>query len=377
MKTYILFNAIKLIKKINSKTEFYEVKEQCSNLNVTKKYKDKRGRPFSLKLLKQIIISPEVVGLIVGEGYIGNRNFIFANSNREAIEEVINFLKQFNMPIKMYLEISTKNKQKDYEKQCKEFWEDCLKIKLKRVRLREEFNSIAKYGTIHLILNNSLIAKLLSIIILDSKSKIEKNKQLSVDYLRGIIAAEGNINIKKSTDCVYMVRISATKQEERKHYRRCLEKAGLKIYCKDMPTISKNEAKERGWKTDKGRAGAVIISRWENFIKIFELGLLNLHKDKKDKFLEYFLYNKFTKQFMDFGYFLNKQFTMRDAQNYFGLKGRSLNRVLTLCKQGYISRRKVNKVKFLYRLTDRYNRLYNKLNNELKSNITPLLKSYS
>ena len=377
MKTYLIFNTSKLIKKINSKTEFYELKEQGNNFNIIKKYKNKKGRPFSLKLPNQIIISPEVVGLIVGEGYIGSRTFIFANSNEEAISEVIDFLKQFNLPIKMYLEISIKNKEKDFEKECNRFWENYLKINIKRVRLRKEFNNITKYGTIHLNINNSLVAKILSIIIADSKLKIEKNKQLSINYLKGVIAAEGNINIKKSTNCIYMIRISATKQEERNHYKKCLEKVGLRIYCKDMPTVSKNEAKERGWKTDKGRAGAVIISRWENFIKIFELGLLDLHKDKKDKFLEYFLYNKFTKQFMDFKYFLSKEFTMKEAQIHFGFKGRSLNRVLTLYKQDYIYRKKINKVKFSYRLTEKYIGLYNKLNNKLSLHIAPLLKSNS
>lgn len=377
MKTNLIFNTEKLIKKINSKNEFYEIKKDKNTLDIIKKYKNKKGRPFSLKLPKQIIVSPEVIGLIVGEGYIGNRTLIFANSNEDAISKVIDFLKQFNLSIKMYLEISIKNKEKDFEKECKKFWENYLKTNLKRVRLRKEFNSITKHGTIHLNINNSLVAKILSIIVADSKSKIEKNKQLSVDYLKGIIAAEGNINIKKSTNCIYMIRISASKKEERNHYKRCLEKVGIKIYCEDMSTISPEDGIKRGWKTDKGRAGAVIVSRWENFIKIFELGLLDLHKDKKDRFLEYFLYNKFTKQFMDFKYFLNKEFTMKEAQIHFGFKGRYLNRVLTLYKQDYIYRKKINKIKFSYKLTEKYIKLYNKLNNELNLHIAPLLKSNS
>lgn len=377
MKICLIFNTRKLVKKISSKTEFYEIKKQGNSLDITKKYKNKKGRPLSSKLPKQIIVSPEVVGLIVGEGYIGDRNFVFANSNEKAISEVIDFLKQFNLSIKMYLEISIKNKKKYFEDECREFWESYLKTTLKRIRLRKEFESITKHGTIHLIINNSLVAKLLREIIRISKTKIEKDKQFSINYLKGVIAAEGNINIKKPTNCVYMVRISATEQEEREHYRRCLEKVGIKIFCDDMPTISPEEGINRGWKTTKGRAGAVIISRWENFIKVYELELLDLHNDKKTKFLQYFFNNKFTKQFMDFGYFLNKEFTMKEAQGYFGFKGRHLNRVLTLLKQGYLSRRKINQVKFSYRLTDKYNKLYNKLNNELKLHTTPLLKSNS
>jgi len=366
MKTHLIFNVRRLIKKINSKTEFYEIIQEKEMLNITKKYKNKKGRPFSLNLPSKILVSPEVIGLIVGEGYIGSRNFVFANSNDKAISEVINFLKQFNLPIKMYLEISMKNKGEGFENECRGFWENYFKRELKRmrIRLRKEFDSITPHGTLHLTINNSLVAKLLREIIRISKIKIENNQQLSISYLRGIIAAEGNINIKKSTNCVYMIRISATKQEERDHYKRCLEKSGLKIYCKDMPTVSKIEAKSRGWKTDTGRAGAVIISRWENFIKAYELGLLNLHNDKKTKFLQHFFNNKFTRQFMDFKYFLNKEFTMKEAQIHFRFKSRNLNRVATLCQQGYLSIRKINQVKFLYKLTDKYLKLYNKLNEE-------------
>lgn len=371
MKPCLIFNTEKLIKEISSKNEFYDIKINQNILNITKKYYNKRGRSFSVNFPREIKISPEVIGLIVGEGFIGSRNFVFANSNPKAIDEVSNFLKQFNLPIKLYLEISVKDKNKSYVNISKIFWKKHLNTNINKVRLRREFNSITKYGTIHLILNKSLFAKLLKKIIHISKIKIERNKDYSVDYLKGVIAAEGNINVKKFTDCIYMIRISASRKEERENYKNCLEKVGIKIYCKDMPTVSPKEGIERGWKTNKGRAGAVIISRWENFIKVFELGLLEIHKEKQEKFLKYFLNNKFTKQFMDFKYFLNKEFTMKEAQNYFGFKGRYLNRVLTLYHQGYISRKRMNNRDYLYRLTNKYIQLYNKL----KSNITPLLKS--
>jgi len=62
---------------------------------------------------------------------------------------------------------------------------------------------------------------------------------------------------------------------------------------------------------------------------------------------------------VDFGYFLNKEFTMKEAQLHFGFKGRNLNRIPTLYHQGYLSRRKINQVKFLYKLPDKYINLYN------------------
>jgi hypothetical protein len=356
MKTQILFNTRDLIKSLNSLS--YNIEDVGDKLKIVKKYANLKGRPFSIILPRKIQIYPEAVGLIVGEGYIGNRRFVFANSNKKAISEVCHFLEQFNLPFDFYLELSVKNKSNHFIYKSKFFWENHLKIKLKRIRLRKEFNNITLHGTIHVGINNSLVAKLLRIIIEKSKKAIEKSSSLSKDYLKGILAAEGNINIKKKTKCVYMVRISASKTEEREHYKRCLDKVGIKVFCKDMPTISKQEAIQRRWKTDKGRAGAVIISRWENFIKILQLGLLDLSRDKEQKFRKYFINNKFTRQFLDFKSFIGKEFTMKQAQNYFNLSGRSLNRVLSFLKKGYISRRELDKKRFIYKLTKKYISIY-------------------
>jgi len=361
MKTYLFFKTKELVKKINSPTEFYEVKNNNVNLLIKKSYKNKRGRPFSVNLPKIIKISPEAAGLFVGEGYLGRGCIVFANSNERAIDIMIEFLKQFNIPLKFYLEISTKGESNDLLKKCKIFWEKHLGIKLNRIRLREEFYNSGNLGTVHISIFNSLLSKLLKQLINLSKKKAEKNKEIAIGYLKGIIAAEGNINVKKSTNCVYMVRISASKPEEREHYKRCLERAGINIHCEDMPTISPEEGIKKGWKTTKGRAGAVIISRWDNFVKIFELNLLELDKNKKDKFIKYFVNNQFTKQFLDFEKFIGGEFTMKEAQNLFGFKGRHLSRILTLMSKGYISRRKLNQVKFAYKLTKKYHSLYNKL----------------
>lgn len=359
MKTCLVFNTLKLLKEVGLEKEHF-IKQKEKHLLINKLSKGRKGRPFSVIFPKIIKILPETFGLIVGEGYFGDRHFVFANSNEKAIDLVTDFLNQFGIPIKRYLEISTKNMADSYKEECTSFWENYLQTKIKRVRLRKEFNSITKHGTIHLIVSNSLLAKLLKPIVRLSKTNIERNKELSASYLKGIIAAEGNVNIKKGTNCVYMIRISAMKEEEREHYKRCLEKTGIKIYCEDMPSVSKEEGKQRGWKTDKGRAGAVIISRWENFVKVINFGLLDLNADKNNKFQEYFKNNKFTVQFVSFSHFLNKEFTMKEAQNYFGFSGRHVNRVLTLYKQRYISRRLKNGI-FYYRLSKKYSNLHAKL----------------
>ncbi len=322
----------------------------------------------------KIKIKPEVVGLIDAEGYIGDRVFIFANSNQRIIKEIINFLSQFNLELKTYLEISTKNINKNFIKKAKKCWEKSLKIKIKRVRERKEFKNTTKAGTLHIGIYNKEFSKQLSKVINQSKKKIEKNKQLTTGYLKGIIAGEGNINVKgTTTKCLYMVRISAKEQSERNYYKKLLKNIGINVYCKDMPTISKEEGIKIGWKTTRGRAGAVLISRWENFIKILLLDLLELHEDKKKSFAKHFVNNKFTKNFLSFEPFIKKEFTTKEAQTKFQLRGRHIDRLLTLYKKGYVTRREIHKKKHVYKLTPKYIKTYNLFKRELP--ITKLIKS--
>lgn len=92
---------------------------------------------------------------------------------------------------------------------------------------------------------------------------------------------------------------------------------------------------------------------------------MNFMRLKKDKFIAYFFNNKFTIQFMGFKYFISKEFTMKEAQSLFNFRGRHVTRILTFVDKGYISRRKINRVKFAYKLTNKYISLYNKLNQVL------------
>jgi hypothetical protein len=273
------------------------------------------------------------------------------------------------------LEICTKNTNKDFIKKSKGIWNKIIKVN--KIRLRNEFNNTTDKGTLHIIYTNKIFCYILKEILDKSKEIIKNNKELAIDYLKGIIAAEGNINIKKQTRCIYMIRISAKEEKEREFYKELLEKIGIKITCKDMKTISKEEGKKLGWKTDKGRAGCVIISRWDNFLKIFRLNLLELNKRKQKLFLNYFINNKFTKQLLDFDYFINKKFRMKEAQKIFKFKGRYVNRLKTLERLNLVNKEFIKNVgknkTYSYNLNNNYLEIYNKLN---RNNMTPFTQSF-
>lgn len=315
---------------------------------------------------KKIRITPCVVGLIIGEGYIDNSQFAFANSNEKIIRSILKFLSQFNILPSFTLEIATKNVDEDFVMKAKREWEKVTNKKIKSIRIREEFVNTTQKGTLHIRYCNSCFAKVLDFIVKNVKAWTELNSDLAKEYIKGILAAEGNINVKlTTTNCLYMVRISAKKKEEREHYKKCLEKIGIKIYCKDMPTINKNSIKAKHWKTKKGRGGAVLINRWMNFYKILLMDLLEIHEDKKQKFIKHFLYNKTTKWLLEFKDLPKMWFTMRELKGIFKLKTKPRDRINKMLSLNLIEKKMVkpkNKhPRNIYRLTKNYSEFVNKL----------------
>jgi len=362
---YLIFDTYKLFNEIykdDDKISIVRDKDICLVHKIFNK-RTKSNPPVFI-FPNKIKIKPEVVGLIVGEGFINGRIFIFANSNKRVIREVKEFMSQFKIDLKSYLEISTKNVSKGFIESAKIFWERILNNKIQKIRCRREFNNATKFGTIHLCYYNTFFSRLLSKIIRLSKKRVESNKRFAEGYIKGILAAEGNINVKKTTKCLYLVRISAKKKEEREHYKKILNKCGIKIYCKDMPTISKEEGINKGWKTKKGRSGAVLINRWFNFYKILSMDLLEIHEDKKQHFIKHFLNNKTTKWLLEFRDLPNKNFTMEELRNLFKLRAHPRCRINKMLSLGFIKKRMVNKKSRkvnIYCLTKNYFEFLNNL----------------
>lgn len=366
MSQELIIDSKRILRKFcrNNKPFVYiRTKNGLIMKRIIKKYK---GRNVKFLFPNKIKITPCVVGLIIGEGYIDDKQFVFANSNDKIIKYVLEFISQFNIYPSFVLEIATKNTDSIFIDKSKTSWEEIINKKISNIRLRKEFNNTTQKGTLHIKCYNSCFAKILNIIIKEIKNRVESNKELSKEYIKGILAAEGNINAKSTTtNCLYMVRISAKKEEERKHYKRCLGTIGIKIYCKDMPTINKNDERAKYWKTKKGRGGAVLINRWLNFYKILSLGLLDIHEDKKRKFIKYFLNNKTTRMILEFEGLPKKWFSMKEFKEIFQLSTKPRCRINKMVALKFLKKKKTNSKnissKYVYRLTDEYSKFIKKL----------------
>jgi len=361
----IKFDSLELINKFCNKNKRYTYLISKEGIEV----RNSKGAMCKFLFPKEIEIKSSTIGLIHGEGYVKN-SFVFANSEGLTIKNVLNFLYQFNIKPKTYIEIATKNIDKEFVIKAKEFWDKIIIVD--KIRLRKEFKNTTKNGTLHITYTNFIFCNILKEILEKSKDIIKKDKKLIIQYLKGIIAAEGNINIKKDTKCVYMVRISAKEKAEREFYKSLLEKIGIKITCKDMKTISKEEGKKLGWKTNNGRAGCVIISKWNNFLKILMFNLLELNKNKEDVFKNNFINNKFTKHILEFNKLGNKSFRIKDSQLNFGLGGRYSYRIKRLEKLSLVNKKFIKKVgknkSYSYKLNENYFKIYQKL---LRSDMAP------
>jgi len=327
---------------------------------IVKKYKGKNTEfAFPLK----IKIDPSVVGLIVGEGYIDERQFVFSNSNENVIRLILDFIFQFDIQPKVTLEVATKNITRDFIIKAKNSWEEIIRSEIEKIRKRKEFNNTTEMGTLHLRYHNSCFAKVLQVITNEVAKKAEVNRIIATEYIKGVIAAEGNVNVKKRTRCLYMIRISAKRKSLRTHYKKCLRIAGIEIYCKDMPTIYKNDPRALNWKT--GRGGAVLINRWINFYKILSINLLDIHEDKKRKFIKHFMSNKTTKWLLEFKGIDKKWFSMNDMRNIFKLKSRPRDRVIKMLDLNFIESKivkpKDKHPRSLYCLTNNYFKFIDKL----------------
>lgn len=363
-----------LLEKV-CRTQPYNYFKKENKLTMKRIIKNYKGRNVEFDFPIYIKINPSTAGLIVGEGYIDERQFVFANSNEKAIKSVLEFLSQFNINnIKFTLELSIKNMKNDFIEKSRTKWENIIHDRITKIRLRKEFNNTTEKGTLHLRYHNSCFAKVLKVIIEDAKRKAESNKNIAKEYIKGVLAAEGNINVKKKTRCLYLVRISAKKKRERVHYKKCLKKIGIKIYCKDMPTVNKCDPRTLTWKTKKGRGGAVLINRWMNFYKILSIGLLDLHKDKKEKFIKHFLYNKTTKWLLEFKNLPEKWFTAKDFKEEFDLARQPSDRIKKMLELKFLKQKRIKSVnkypRYKYHLMGKYFQFINKLLNN-----APFIKS--
>lgn len=245
-----------------------------------------KTRNFTYTLPKQIFLTEEafeVFGILQGEMSKTHRGpLTICNSEPSMMKKVLRWFEGCaSFPVsswKWYIRMNIPPVSKDCGDQLTselvEFWMNQCNISYQQrypktitytpksrnlVATNEGSLIIETRGTIFVQFVQSLIYHI-------SQSIGNYDRDLISAYMRGIIAAEGCINYKLQTGH-RRVFISASKQKERDIFIACLEKLGIESYdCKAISDI--------------------VISRKKNLLRMHELGLVSLHPDKHDRFLE-------------------------------------------------------------------------------------------
>ena len=326
-----------------------------------------------LILPNKIFIRGSVLGLLKGE-MLQSRNslsdFVFANSNPIAINLVLEFLRNLKiniLDIRTCLEICCKDvdEVEKLKKDAIKFWKEKTGICIQKVKLRPEFKPRCIHGTLHLRISNKLLRAFLQILVNLGIEVAKSNKMFAIDFLRGLIAAEGNVNINPKTKCLRMVRISSKLESDRKDYKEILRCVGIEIFSKDMKSVSKEKANKLGWKS--GRGGAVLINRFSNFVLLLENRIFALCPEKEKKFLDGFVQMKSTKNLLRFRK-LPKRFSLKIMKEVFGLSSQPRDTKNHFLKLGFIrlvSGSGKSSDPFIFELTKRAKKVLREIENHM------------
>jgi len=245
-------------------------------------------------------------GLLQGEMLSSFRGksrhyFCFANCEYDLVRRVLKLLSKFNITSNMFsyqVYVNHKNNKKLRDIDYINYWFKKLNVpKDNFVKIfYRELNTKSKYGSISIKYYNTMFRLIFQLLFESIKRNIEINQVLAVPYLKGLIAAEGGINLSNSLSLNY-VSIGGSKENDTKHYKDILNCLKIKMGGISK-SVSNEDAIKKGWK--KGVGGFVTIQGLKNFEIIYNnqliitpfkylnflIGMSNHRDVKKDRFYD-------------------------------------------------------------------------------------------
>lgn len=256
------------------------------NITISWTNKNKKGRilnpqnqPLPLTVSRYIELNEnfgEMLGLYFGDGTKKySRCIELCNSCPELIKLWLNHLLYFGIKIEnlsfgVKVSENVKLKYKITEEEIKEYWRRSLnipiemKISIGWVKTKGRPSTyLQKYGTCIIRYFNITFSVFYNSLIKNIPQFLEISEQFRIGFIRGVIASDGNINIKKNSS-LNMVRIAGDKKQ-----RQFISAILLKFL-----NIQSKEDKNN----------QIYFSNVKNLRKIKELNLHILHPAKKRKF---------------------------------------------------------------------------------------------
>ena len=229
----------------------------------------------------------ELIGFYFGDGNTsdGIRSFRLNNCEPSTLNYCLDVLKGlgiYRKDIKVQI-IYSSNKELDnvIKNRCILFWSNKLKInknQIVSVNRSKNKRETLKYGSARIFLDNSILVELFLHGILKKFVKFVENprnkleRRITIGFFRGLLAAEGFSLLHNNS--LRRVGVSFNPHSDE-----------LKLYKRILWNL------DIDWKYVHGNA--ILIQRFENFKKLFEIDAFKLHKKRKEKFLLGYRNHKF------------------------------------------------------------------------------------
>ncbi|MFQ6009601.1 MAG: hypothetical protein ACE5J7_00565 [Candidatus Aenigmatarchaeota archaeon] len=172
-----------------------------------------------------------------------------------------------NVPIeRMCITIGYKNED---EEKIREKWSKILDINEAKFRFQK--SNRHKFETVDVQINSFVFRVIFQNILEHSLQVIKRNKKLRRGFLRGYFAAEGTIGFKEKDNCIEYIGFSYNP----------LGEGWLRNFCIDCLRIEGIKAK---YKERDGNRAEIIINKWKNYSKLWEIRIFDRCERKKQKF---------------------------------------------------------------------------------------------
>lgn len=252
----------------------------------------------------------EGLALYAGEGVTKtvnayNGGIYFGNSEPSILNLFLDWLDSFLLNYNPLFSVDF-NGCSVNELRVKSFWVSHINRNIGaekiKVRLRSNLGSdlIRNYGVLQIRVNNTVLKSFIIELLERTKPVILSNQKYMVDYLRGLLAAEGSMDSK----CVLKaVTVGCVNDEQGKFISQILNRLKLNYYR------GKNQ---------------FSITGWESFYILYKMNAFEIMQinnySKKQRFLDGLKAHRFTQNLIKLRDFAGKEFTAQDWSKKYGLK---------------------------------------------------------
>jgi len=250
------------------------------------------NRPFFTVCSKKVELKDRIVqglGLLEGE-MLRSKNgksgqyLSFSNMKPELVNLAVGSLNQLGIPLeRMRVQpIANTNVDNVNEQEIIDYWTDKTSFSEKHfVSLYKDsrYKTEAKYASINLKVYDKIMRNILEDLI--NHVKTSKDKKQITEFLKGLFAAEGSVNLCPQNKANY-ISLGVKDPELRNQYREMLQKIEIRPGGNIDPVTDK-EAKKNGWA--RGTGGFFMIQGIKNFRKFLQYELLTLYPKKQLLFL--------------------------------------------------------------------------------------------